>query len=307
MCLHMACYRAAHLVILPRYRPDWALQAIAEHRVTLISGAPRIYQSLLAYEGIEQADFSSLRFCYSGAAPLAEVILQRWEQVTGAPLLEGYGMTEAGPVLTYNPVQGLRKVGSVGCPVPWSSLEIVDPEQRDRVLPADSEGEIRVRGPHVMAGYRNRPAETAHALAGGWLYTGDIGRVDADGYLFITGRKGERLNVGGFKVYPSEVDHVLLGHPAVAEAAAFGVADSRYGQVVHACVVLRPQAVFDEAALIAHCREHLVDYKVPHIIRPLDAMPTTGAGKLARQQLAAIVDEESTGPRCTGRSAYNES
>lgn len=292
MCLHMACHRAAHLVILPRYRPDWVVEAIARHRVTLISGAPRIFQSLLGFEGLHGADLGSLRFCYSGAAPLPEVILQRWEEATGAPLLEGYGMTEAGPVLTYNPVHGPRKPGSVGISVPWSSLEIVDPERRDQVLSPGTEGEIRVRGPHVMAGYRNLPADTAHALADGWLYTGDIGRLDQDGYLFITGRKGERLNVGGFKVYPSEVDHVLLAHPDVAEAAAVGVADSRYGHVVHAYVVMRPQAEFDEAALIAHCRRHLVDYKVPHVIRPLEALPATAAGKLARRQLAALADEQ---------------
>lgn len=287
MCLHMACFRAAHLVILPRYRPDWMLEAIAHHQVTLISAAPRIYQSLLSYEGFNHTNLKSLRWVYSGAASLPQTIRDQWETTTGAPLLEGYGMTEAGPVLTYNPAKGIRKANSVGIPVPWSSLEIVDAEDRDRVLAPGKEGEIRVAGPHIMAGYRGRPAETAAALAHGWLYTGDIGWLDEEGYLFITGRKGERIKINGFTVYPSEVDEVLLQHPSIAEAAAFRVEHPGSGQAIHAGVVLRPGVTYNEESILAHCRESLVSYKVPKVIHLLQKMPVTGVGKLARNKLPA--------------------
>ncbi|SME91133.1 long-chain acyl-CoA synthetase [Tistlia consotensis] len=288
MCLHLACYAASHLVILPRYRPDWVLEAIGRHRATLMSAGPTIFHGLLGFEGFGRADLGSLRCCYSGAAALPEATLQRWEAASGCVILEGYGMTEAGPVLTYNPARGPRKVGSVGVAVPASELQIVDPERDGTVLPAGAVGEIRVRGRHVMAGYRNRPELSEQALAGGWFHTGDLGRLDGDGYLFITGRRSEVINVGGYNVYPREVEQVLLEHPAVAEAAVFGAADDYYGQVVQAYVVPRGGARLDEQALIEHCRSGLVRYKVPRAVRSVDSLPKTSVGKLARRLLEPI-------------------
>lgn len=288
MCLHLTCYAASHLVILSRYRPDWVLQAIAKHRVTLMSAAPTIFHSLLAYEGFEDAELSSLRYCYSGAAPLPEATLNRWEAASGCVILEGYGMTEAGPVMAFNPIRGMRKVGSVGIAPPGTELQVVSLEDRTRVLPVGETGEIRVRGPHVMAGYRNKPELTREAMADGWLYSGDLGRLDEDGYLFIRGRSSEVINVGGYGVYPREIEQVLLEYPAVSDAAVFGVADSYYGEAVQAYVVLKPGQEFDEQALIGHCRANLVGYKVPNAIRAIDELPKTRVGKLARRQLEPI-------------------
>jgi len=289
MCLHLSCYAASHLVILPRYRPDWVLEAIPKYRVTLMSAAPTIFHSLLAYEGFQDADLSSLRYCYSGAAPLPEATLTQWETVTGCVILEGYGMTEAGPVLAFNPVRGVRKQGSVGIAPPGSDLQIVSATDRTHVLPAGETGEIRVRGLHVMAGYRNKPDMTREALADGWFYTGDLGRQDEDGYLYIRGRSSEVINVGGYGVYPREIEQVLLEHPAVSDAAVFGVADSYYGESVQAYVVLKPGRSFDERGLIDHCRANLVRYKVPSAIRAIDELPKTRVGKLARRQLEPIL------------------
>ncbi|WP_431854245.1 AMP-binding protein [Azospirillum sp.] len=297
MSLHLAGYAAAHLVLLPRYRPDWVLDAVQRHRVTLMSAGPTIYRGLLRHEGLAAADLSSLRWCYSGSAPLPETTLRDWETATGGTILEGYGMTEAGPVLCYNPVHGVRKTGSVGLAVPCSELEIVDADTGARCLGPGEAGEIRVRGPHVMTGYRNRPDADAEALRGGWLHTGDIGYLDGDGYLFITGRKADTINVGGYKVYPREVEEVLFEHPAVQDAAAFGAPDGYYGQVVQVYVVPKPGATVHPDELVAHCRKALVRYKVPRALALTDALPKTGVGKLARRLLAPIgndINEERT-------------
>ncbi len=294
MCLHLSCYAASHIVILPRYRPDWVLDAIGRHRATLMSAGPTIFRSLLSHEALASSDLKSLRWCYSGSAPLPEATLHQWTTATGGTILEGYGMTEAGPVLTYNPVHGVRKPGSVGLAVPGSVLQIVDMDDGDRVLGPGEKGEIRVRGPHTMAGYRNLPEATAATLRDGWVYTGDVGHLDEDGYLFITDRKKDTINVGGFKVYPREVDEVLLEHPAVADAAAFGVPDAYYGQIVHACVVPKPGTSISEDDLVAHCRRALVRYKVPHRIQLTDSLPKTAVGKLARGRLAQAFDPPDT-------------
>ncbi|WP_169732873.1 AMP-binding protein [Azospirillum halopraeferens] len=291
MCLHLACYAASHLVVLPRYRPDRVIEAIARHRVTLMSAGPTIFRGLLAHDRLGATDLASLRYCYSGSAPLPEATLRGWEEATGGTILEGYGMTEAGPVLSYNPVHGARKVGSVGPAVPCSEMQIVDADDGTRRLGRGETGEIRVRGPHVMAGYRNRPDADAEALRDGWLYTGDIGHLDGDGYLFITGRKKETINVGGYKVYPREVEEVLFEHPAVQDAAVFGAPDGYYGQVVHAYVVPRDGMAVRPAELVEHCRRGLVRYKVPRAIALTDALPKTSVGKLARRLLVPIPED----------------
>ncbi len=291
MCLHLSCYAAGHLVILPRYRPDWMLEAIRRHRVTLVSAGPTIYRGLLDYAGFAGADLASLRACYSGAAALPETTLVQWREATGATILEGYGMTEAGPVLSYNPQVGPHKAGSVGRPVPGGELQIVEAET-GRPLGPGAVGEIRVRGPHVMAGYRNRPALTAESLRDGWFHTGDLGRLDADGYLYIRGRRSDVINVGGYNVYPREVEQLLLEHPEVAEAAVFGAADDYYGQVVQAYVVPRPGSAVAPQELLDHCGAGLVRYKIPRALRLVAELPKTSVGKLARGALAPIAPSQ---------------
>jgi long-chain acyl-CoA synthetase len=285
MCLHLSAYCRGTLVILPRYRPEFVLDALAAERITAFAGGPTLFTGLLAYPGFAERRFPDLRVSYSGSAPLAEETLKRWEAMTGCPIAEGYGQTEAGPVLTFNPQEGLRKPGSVGIPVPLTEIEIVDTEAGTRTLPVGESGEIRARGPQIMSGYRNLPEETAQALRDGWLYTGDIGEFDRDGYLFIRDRKKDMAIVGGFNVYPREIDEVLFAHPDVLEVATVGVADPYRGEVIKAFVVARPGRAPDAETLLAHCRENLARYKVPAFVEIVAALPKTPIGKIDKRAL----------------------
>jgi long-chain acyl-CoA synthetase len=286
MGLFLATSAAATLVVLPRYRPDDVCDAVERERITLFPGSPTIYTGLLGHARFALTDWSSVRACYSGSAPLAEEVHRRWEAAVGAPIYEGYGQTEAGPILTYNGPAGTRH-GSVGTPVACTEVQVVDLESGTMVLPPGQRGEIRARGPQIMQGYLARPDATAESLRDGWLYTGDIGEFAEDGFLYIRDRKKDLVISGGYNIYPREVDEVLYLHPDVAEAAAVGWPDSYRGEVIRAFVVLRPGAAIDEAGLIAHCQSNLARYKVPAVISILDALPYTGANKVDKKALRA--------------------
>ncbi len=290
-CLHLAVYCRGKLVIQRRYHPKDVLTAIERHRITVLPVGPTIFTGVMALENFAATDFSSLRFALSGSAPLPEETLKRWQRLTGTQIYEGYGQTEAGPVLTGNRVGEDIIPGSVGWPLPRTEIQIVDVETGEIVLPPGEEGEIRARGPQIMSGYRNRPEETAQALRGGWLYTGDIGKLDEDGVLWITDRKKDMVIVGGYNVYPREIDEVLFAHPNVVEAAAVGVPDDYRGEVIHAFVVLRDQTGDPAAALLDYCRDSLAKYKVPAHIHVVDRLMKTTVGKIdkaaMRQSLTA--------------------
>lgn len=288
MCLHLSANAAGELLIHRRFDARAVLQALADEGVTLMSGAPAIFHDLLQQPDLHRVAQGSLRACYSGAAPLPARTLQQFEQTTGCPIHEGYGQSEAGPCLTYNPMHRPRKPGSVGLPVPGCELQIVDPAGQP-VAPGDV-GEIRVRGPQLMAGYRNQAERTAEVLREGWLYTGDLARLDNEGYVFIQGRVHETINVGGFKVYPLEIEQALRASEDVGESAAFAVADARLGQIVHAWVTPAPGRTIDIQALRAHCARQLAPYKVPRRIGILAQLPRTSVGKLARSQLLPVGD-----------------
>ncbi|MFT8244753.1 AMP-binding protein [Roseomonas sp. BN140053] len=288
MCLYLAAYCRGALVILPRYHPQLVLEAIARERITLFSGSPTIFNGLMGYEGFANTDFSSLRLCFSGASALAPATLDRWEAATGARVCEGFGLSESGPVLAFNPRHGVRKPGSVGVPVPDTRIEIVDTEAGTRVLPPREPGEIRVRGPQLMRGYRNLPDQTAAALRNGWLYTGDIGWLDEDGYLHISDRKKDMAIVSGFNVFPREVEEALLLHPAVAEAAVVGTPDSYRGEALVAFVVPRPGQAVAAAPLEQHLQDRLAGYKVPRRYQALPALPKTVVGKVDKQALRQL-------------------
>jgi long-chain acyl-CoA synthetase len=240
---------------------------------------------LLAHPGFAQADWRTVHTCYSGSAALPAPTLERWRHAVGAPVYEGYGLTEAGPVLSFNPARGPVKPGSVGMPVPLTEIEVVDVETGEQVLPPGQSGEIRARGPQLMRGYRNRLEETAQALRGGWLYTGDIGEFDGDGYLFVRDRKKDMVIVGGYNVYPREVEEVLFAHPDVADAAVVGRPDEYRGEVLVAHVVPRPGAQPGPEALLAHCRERLAPYKLPTHWQFANALPKTPANKTDKNAL----------------------
>ncbi|HEX9466667.1 MAG TPA: AMP-binding protein [Alphaproteobacteria bacterium] len=285
MGLFLAAYCRGCLVIRPRYKPDDALRTVAAERITIFPGSPTIFIGLMAHPDFAGTDWSSVHTCYSGSAPLSEETLRRWQDAVGAPVFEGYGQTEAGPVLTYIPAKGVAKLGSVGIPLAETEVEIVEVETGTTVLGIGERGEVRARGPQIMQGYRNLAAETGEALRDGWLYTGDIGELDADGYLYIRDRKKDMAIVGGYNVYPREIDEVLFLHPDVADAAAVGTPDAYRGEVVRAYVVLRPGARTTAEDLLAHCCTNLAKYKVPASIDILDALPKTTVNKTDKKAL----------------------
>jgi long-chain acyl-CoA synthetase len=290
MALHLAVYCKGQLNILERYRPDTVLDCIADARITLLPVGPTIFHGLMAYEGFAEADFSSLRVAYSGSAPLPEETLRRWEQATGCPILEGYGQSEAGPVVSVVHEGVTMIAGSVGQPLIDTIVQIVDVETGTNILAAGEQGEIRVQGPQIMSGYRNRPDETAEALRDGWLYTGDIGELDQAGNLFIRDRKKDMVIVGGYNVYPREIDEVLFSHPDISEAAAVGVADEYRGEVVRACVSLRAGATTTMDDLLEFCRQELAKYKVPSRIDILDEVPKTTVGKIDKAAVRELLN-----------------
>lgn len=280
MCVHLAAYAAGTLVILPRYRPDWVVDAIRDHAITRLPAGPTVFNGLLAYDGLERSALATLRCAWSGSAPLSRDTLQRWEAATGVPIYEGYGQSEAGPVLSYQGPALPRKVGSVGRALPGTDLRIAD------------DGEILARGPQIMLGYRANAGATAAALQDGWLHTGDIGRIDADGDLFVEDRKKDMAIVGGFNVYPREIDEVLMAHRAVAIAAAVGVPDAYRGEVIIAFIVPEAGQAVTEDMLLAHCGTNLVRYKVPAAIRIVDALPLTAARKVDKAALRLLAATE---------------
>lgn len=288
MALFPALSSGGTLVILPRFKPEPVFDAIEQERITLFAGAPSIYNALVAHPEFQRRDLSSLSASFSGSAPLAVEVLERWQRVSGAPILEGYGLTEASPILTFNPRHGLRKAGSVGPAVGATEVEIVDAADGTRVLPVGSVGEVRARGPQMMVGYRNRPQETQVMLRDGWLYTGDLGELDADGYLFIRGRKKEMVIVGGFNVYPREVEEVLFTLKGVRDCGVVGVKDSYRGEVLHAFVARDGATPLAADEVLSHCARNLVRYKVPARVDFVEAVPRTTVGKLDRPALAAL-------------------
>ena len=285
MGLLLAAYCGGTLVLLPRYVPEDVLTAVERERISVFPGSPTVFIGLMAHPQFAATDWSAVHTCYSGASALAEETLRRWREAVGAPVYEGYGQTEAGPVLSFNPVRGVVKSGSVGIPLPDTEIQIVDVDTGTRVLPCGERGEIRARGPQIMQGYRNLPEETAQTLRDGWLYTGDVGEFDADGYLFIRDRKKDMLIVGGYNVYPRELEEVLVMHPAVLDAAVVGARDDYRGELPVAYVALRPGARAGDEELMAHCRANLARYKVPARIRILDALPKTSVAKTDKKTL----------------------
>lgn len=294
MCVHLAAYAVGTLVILPRYRPDWVVDAVRAHRITRLPAGPTVFNGLLGYDRLDPAAMTSLRAAWSGSAPLARETLARWEALTGVPIYEGYGQSESGPILTYQGPGTGRKLGSVGPALPLTELRIVDPADPARVLARGESGEIVARGPQIMRGYRGLPDETREALRDGWLHTGDIGRIDSDGHVFVEDRKKDMAIVGGFNVYPREIDELLMAHPEVASAACVGVPDSYRGEVIAAFVVPRAGASLTPDALAAYCAENLVRYKQPASIRIVETLPLTPVGKIDKAALRARAGQEET-------------
>jgi long-chain acyl-CoA synthetase len=284
--MNVPLYSGATLLVMSRFRPTSVARAVERYRTTRLFGVPTMFIALMNNEESRRADYSSLRSCRTNAAPLPPSVKAAFDEVAGHEVLvEGYGLTETSPLTHANPIQR-AKSGSIGIPIADTDAKIVDLET-GADLPVGGSGELVIRGPQVMKGYWNRPEETAAAMTGGWLHTGDVARMDAEGYFVIVDRKKDQINTAGFKVWPREVEEVLYGHPAIKLVAVVGVADAYRGEVVKACVVLREEhrERVSEAELVAFCRERLTPYKVPRVVEFRDELPVNAAGKTLRRLL----------------------
>jgi long-chain acyl-CoA synthetase len=295
--MNVGISRAMKLVLQPRFELGMALKAIDKEKVTLFPGVPRIYIAINEAEEREKYDLSSIRACFSGAAPLPVAVAERFEGITGGRLVEGYGLTETSPVTHINPIYGKRKFGSIGLPIPDTDCKIVDLDDPEKEVPSGQEGELCIAGPQVMAGYWNRPDETAdmirvHSDGIRWLHTGDIAKVDEEGYFSIVDRKKDMIIVSGFNVYPTDVEQVLYRHPKVEQVCVVGVPDERTGESVKAFVVLKEGEGSSEDEILTWARdpEHgLTGYRAPKHIEFRDELPTTLVGKVLRR---VLLDEE---------------
>jgi len=281
----LSFWNGTMMILLPKYSIDQLLDAIEHLRPTFLPGVPTLFQSILNHPRATTCGLEYIKSLGSGAAPLPTDTISRFERLAGAMLREGYGMTELSCSAITTPFMGIRKPGSIGVPMPSTDARVVDIETGERDLPPGEEGELIIRGPQMMKGYWNNPAETANTIRNGWLHTGDIARMDSDGYFYIVQRKKDMINVGGFKVFPTEVDEVLYSHPAIAEAAAIGIPHAYRGEVVKAFVVIRDGHAATSDEIIAYCRERLAKFKVPVEVEFLDSLPKSAVGKILRREL----------------------
>jgi long-chain acyl-CoA synthetase len=282
--LNLGIYTAGTLILLPRFEIGQVLATIQKKKPTVFPGAPTMYIAVINHPKVEEIDLSSINMCISGAASLPLNVQERFEALSGGKLIEGYGLTEASPVTHANNVWAKRKTGSIGIPFPDTEARIVHPVTGEE-LPAGEIGEVVVRGPQVMSGYWNRPEETAKVMRDGWLLTGDLGKMDEDGFFFILDRQKDLIIAGGYNIYPREVEEVLFEHPDVEEAAVAGVLDPYRGETVKAYIVLRKGVAADPDELKLWCKERLAVYKVPKIFEFRDELPKTMAGKVLRRKL----------------------
>jgi long-chain acyl-CoA synthetase len=276
----------AHIVLTPNPRDIADLvKSITKYRVTIFPAIPALFVAINNFPQIDKLDISSIKGCFSGSAPLPIEVLERFEKLTGGKITEGYGLTETSPITHANPLNGLRKPGTVGVALPLTDAKVVDLETGERELSVNEEGELVIKGPQVMAGYWNRPDETAKTIKNGWLHTGDLAKIDEDGYITIVGRKKDMILVSGYNVYPDEVDDVLYAHPAVLEAATVGVPHEQKGEIVKSYIALKPGETVSAEAITEYCRKELAPYKVPKQIEFLPELPKSSMMKILRREL----------------------
>jgi len=286
VCMNFGVWVGARLVLQPNPRDLPAvIKGIEKHHVTLFPAVPALFSALNEYEGIERHDLRSIKSCFSGSAPIAPEVLRRFEELTGATIVEGFGMSETSPVTHCNPLEGERRIGTVGVPVSSTDARVISVDDGVTEMPCGEEGELVIAGPQVMAGYWQRPEETAATLKDGWMHTGDLATVDEAGYFRIVGRMKDMINCGGLKVFPDEVDAVLVSHPDIVEAATIGVPDERRGETVKSFIVLRAGATLDAAGVEVFARENLAAYKIPRQVEFLDELPKSTVMKVLRREL----------------------
>ena len=285
--MHLGIRIAAEITLLPRFEIENLLKTIARKRPTFFPGVPTLFNAILHYPKLERFDLSCIETCISGGAALPAPVHKGFENLTGGRLFEGYGLSEASPVVTCNPIAGGGQVGSIGLPLPNTEVSIRALEGPDRALPAGEKGEICIKGPQVMAGYWQRPEETTSTLREGWLRTGDVGYMDETGYTFLVDRLKEVIVSGGYKVYPRHVEEAIHRHPDVAEVTVCAMPDDYRGEVPKAFVRVKDGRELSEAELRAFLSDKISPMEMPRQIEFRAELPKTMIGKLSKKELIA--------------------
>lgn len=281
-CLAMMSYGSMNVLVVNARDLKSVIKEFKNHKIALMTGVNSLFNALLNEKEFASVDFSHLKVAVGGAMAIQRSVNDRWKALTGNDLVEGYGMTESSPVISVNPIDGTARIGTIGMPVPSTDVRIVS--ETGAVQPLGEPGEIQVKGPQVMKGYYNKPEETAKTIKDGWLCTGDIGTMDADGYFKIVDRKKDMIIVSGFNVYPNEIEDVVAGHPKVKESAAIGIASDKSGECVKLFVVKKDRSL-SEKELMEYCKTYLTQYKLPKEIEFRDSLPKTNVGKILRREL----------------------
>ncbi len=285
--MNLSMLAAATMVLLPRFKAKDVVKTIRQYRPTLLPGIPTMYLAIMREAGKHTEQLSSIKYCISGAAPLPAKIQHDFEEITHGKLVEGYGLSEASPVTHCNPLTGDCRNGSIGLPLPNVDAAILD-QKTGEPLPAGEVGEIVVKGPNIMQGYWKRKEETAAIFINGWMHTGDLGKMDEDGFFYVVERAKDMIIASGFNVYPREVEEVLFQHSSIQEAAVAGVPDEYRGETVAAFVVLKPGIALSEEmrhSILAYCKQNLAAYKVPKILEFRESLPKSIIGKVLRREL----------------------
>jgi long-chain acyl-CoA synthetase len=281
--LNCSVYTGSTLTMIPRFDPEKALEILQRDRVTIFQGVPTMYGALLNHPGKESYDVSSLRLCMSGGAAMPGEVMRGFEDAFGCKVLEGYGLSETSPVASFNHPDRERKVGSIGTPIEGVEMKVVDEDGNE--VPQGAVGEIAIKGHNIMKGYWRRPEATDEVMRDGWFLTGDMGRVDEDGYFSIVDRKKEMIIRGGYNVYPREIEEVLYEHPAVRECAVISVPDEKMGEEVGAAVAVREGESVSEEDLRDYVKEQVANYKYPRKIWFVDELPKGPTGKILKKEV----------------------
>ncbi len=285
--MNLGIATGSEIILHPRFEMKAVLEDIDKKKPTLMPGVPTMYAAMNNHKSISQYDLTSLKMCISGGAPLPLEVKQRFEQITGCKLVEGYGLSESSPVVSSNPLFGKNKTGSIGIPLPATILEVVDPDQPDKLLGIGEKGEICIRGPQVMRGYYQQLDETNRVMKNGRLHTGDIGYMDAEGYFFIVDRLKEMIISGGYNIYPRNIEEALYQHPEVVEAAVIGIPHPQRGQIPKAFVVKKPESTLDTIQLKKHLSERISAYAMPAQFEFRENLPKSMIGKILKKELVA--------------------
>ncbi|KAB2338592.1 long-chain fatty acid--CoA ligase [Cytobacillus depressus] len=287
--MNLGVYIGATILLIKKFEVTEVLELIKQYQPTFFPGVPRMYNAFVNHKSVKKYSLNSLKFCTSGSAPIPIEVIRKFENITGAEIGEGFGLSEASPTTHRNPPSGIRKIGSIGIPLPNTDCKIVD--VKDLELPVGSVGELIIKGPQIMKGYWKNEEETNKTLRNGWLYTGDLAKQDEDGYFYIVGRKKELIINGGFNVYPQEVENILYEHPDIKECAVIGVPHQE-GEIVKAYIVPKEGALIDFEELKGFCYRNLTPYKVPKQFEIIEALPRNTVGKILKRILVKKEQEK---------------